>query len=88
MIHLKQVKNFFLCFTLIVTVCFLMSGKAIAQTTMVTIEGIATDEEGSFYMEQLLQYEMWKLVTRKAQPLKPMDGTASQGFNQENMKSK
>ncbi|MFP4081152.1 MAG: TonB-dependent receptor domain-containing protein [Candidatus Aminicenantes bacterium] len=46
--HFKQAKNILLCLTFILAACFLMNGKSIAQTTLVTVQGTVTDEEGAF----------------------------------------
>jgi len=40
-------KKFFVPLLLALIACFLMSGQILAQTTMVTLEGTITDEEGS-----------------------------------------
>lgn len=44
---MRNQKKATLLFISMVLVCFLMGGKALAQTTLVTLEGVVTDEEGS-----------------------------------------
>ncbi len=42
----NHIKKFFLCISFLVIVCLLTSGKALAQTLLVILEGTVTDEEG------------------------------------------
>jgi len=45
--HASTKKKFYVPWVLALIACFLMSGQVLAQTTMGTIEGTVTDEEGS-----------------------------------------
>jgi len=45
---MKHPKKSFLFLTILLAACFLIGGKALAQTTLVTLEGTVNDEEGAF----------------------------------------
>jgi len=44
---MKKLKSMHFFLILLALACFLIGGKALAQTTLVTLEGVVTDEEGS-----------------------------------------